>query len=101
MPIDAMKRSDDHRELILQTWIDSGKGAVTTKVLRRIQRALAQSDSGSAVSPASIARILADVGAELRHPDVIEFDARWREKRVKQSALHARNDLTKPLTLKT
>jgi hypothetical protein len=26
--------------------------------------------------------VLADEGAELRHPEVIEFDARWRQKKI-------------------
>ncbi|HXI61753.1 MAG TPA: hypothetical protein VNF70_03550, partial [Pyrinomonadaceae bacterium] len=36
------------------------------------------------MSPAAIARVLADEGAELRHPDVIEFDARWREAKIEK-----------------
>lgn len=36
-----------------------------------------------ALSPASVARFLADEGAELRHPEIIESDVRWRESRVK------------------
>ena len=35
------------------------------------------------MSPASVARLLADEGAELRHPEIIEFDVRWRESLVK------------------
>ena len=35
---------------------------------------------GSAMSPASIARILADHGARLGHPEILQADARWREK---------------------
>lgn len=37
---------------------------------------------GANESPAAIARMLADEGAELRHPEVIEFDARWREAQI-------------------
>lgn len=33
---------------------------------------------GALDSPASIARLLADEGAELRHSEVLEADARWR-----------------------
>jgi len=35
---------------------------------------------GSAASPASIARVLADHGALLGHPEILQADARWREK---------------------
>ena len=34
------------------------------------------------MSPASVARLLADEGAELRHPEIIESDVRWRESLV-------------------
>jgi hypothetical protein len=34
------------------------------------------------MSPAAIARVLADEGADLRHPEVIESDARWREAKM-------------------
>lgn len=33
---------------------------------------------GAVDSPASVARLLADEGAELRHSEVLEADARWR-----------------------
>ncbi len=33
---------------------------------------------GAVESPASLARLLADEGAELRHAEVLEMDARWR-----------------------
>jgi hypothetical protein len=35
---------------------------------------------GIALSPASIARVLADHGALLGHPEILQADARWREK---------------------
>jgi hypothetical protein len=38
------------------------------------------------VSPVAIARVLADEGAELRHPEIIEFDARWREARIEKES---------------
>jgi hypothetical protein len=37
-------------------------------------------------SPAALARILADEGAHLRHPEVLEFDAQWRESKLAPSA---------------
>ena len=33
---------------------------------------------GAVESPAAVARLLADEGAELRHAEVLELDARWR-----------------------
>ena len=34
---------------------------------------------GSDLSPASIARVLADHGARLGHPEILQADSRWRE----------------------
>src|SRR5262249_60497663 len=71
------------RKLILDTWLDAGAGPVTGRMLRKIQSALKQTGVQTPFSPASIARLLADEGAELRHPDVIEADAAWREADLK------------------
>jgi len=55
--------------------------------LRRIQIALDGILGGNAqISPAAIARILADEGAELRHPEIIETDALWREAQIENEA---------------
>lgn len=35
---------------------------------------------GSELSPASIARVLADHGARLGHPEILQADTRWRER---------------------
>src|SRR6201988_2659049 len=35
---------------------------------------------GSAMSPASIARVLADQGERLGHPEILQAYTRWREK---------------------
>jgi len=45
---------------------------------------------GTSVSPASIARALADHGARLGHPEILQADARWRE----HSSLFTPEDLT-------
>jgi len=55
--------------------------------LRRIQKT--QDDvlgRNEQISPAAIARILADEGAELRHPEIIESDALWREAQIENEA---------------
>jgi hypothetical protein len=72
------------RDLIIEAWDELGRPGVGEPHLREIQNAIRQSFGAGAVdSPARIARVLADEGAELRHPEVIEFDARWRETRIK------------------
>ena len=93
----------EKRELIVETWTKLGHAPVTGRMLSRIQRALArQFGIDTTDSPASIARVLADEGAELRHPDVIEFDAQWRESSFKKSELAiTADDAAKPLTLES
>jgi hypothetical protein len=98
------KKAQTKREVIVEIWERRQRPAAGKKELREIQRALAgRFGEGGVDSPAAIARVLADEGAELRHPEVIEFDARWREANIQKGvAFHVKNltgDLVKPLTL--
>jgi hypothetical protein len=74
------------RDLIASAWESLDCPAVGAKELEQIQTELgrvfgeARSDS-----PAAIARILADEGAELKHPEILECDSRWRERQVSNS----------------
>jgi len=74
-------------------------------VLREIQRAVGENFGAAAIdSPAAIARVLADAGADLRHLEVIEIDARWREQKLDQGQIKdliGVRDPSKPLTLKS
>ena len=75
------------RDLITEVWNRFGRRAVGEVELSEIQRSLrAQFGEGAGLSPAAIARVLADEGADLRHPEVIEFDARWREAKIEAEA---------------
>lgn len=67
------------RELIVNLWLELGRPPVDAQFLEAIQRQLANGSEDSGMSPASVARLLADEGAELRHPEIIESDVRWRE----------------------
>ncbi len=92
-------------ELTIEVWVGLDRAAVGEKELREIQRAIAKRFGAGAVgSPASIARLLADEGAELRHPEIIEFDARWRQAQIEKGAadfsVFDRFDPLKPLRLK-
>jgi hypothetical protein len=69
------------RELIIQAWDRLGRGAIGESELSEIQQSV-----GDDESPAAIARVLADEGAELLHPEVIEFDARWREAKIEKDS---------------
>ena len=73
------------QQFILDVWERMETDIVGAAELTRIQEAVAQRFSGDAglleISPAAIARILADHGARLRHPEILEADVRWRERR--------------------
>lgn len=73
-------------QIIITRWQALSCPAVGTRELSVIQSELGKRLGSSAVgSPASIARILADAGAELRHPEVIEFDALWRAEQMREA----------------
>ena len=91
------------RDLVVATWQSLGCPSVGSRELSGIQKVIA--DRFSVVdSPAAIARLLADEGAELRHPEIIEFDARWREVQIAKDAadfsVFDRFDAAKALRLK-
>ncbi len=71
------------REVILKLWLELDRPPVDAQFLENVQQQLANRSEGPAISPASVARLLADEGAELRHPEIIETDVRWRESLVK------------------
>ena len=93
------------RELIVEHWNRLGRTSIGESELGEIQRSIgSQFGQETNESPAAIARVLADEGAELRHPEVIEFDARWREAKIESDAARFKGleDLLtgKPLRLK-
>jgi len=70
-------------EFIVAVWEGTQNETVGAAELRLIQDAVAERfGSASIVSPASIARVLADNGARLGHPEILHTDARWREERL-------------------
>ena len=93
------------RELIVAVWNRLGRSSIGESELSEIQRSInSQFGPGARESPAAIARVLADEGAELRHPEVIEFDARWRQAKIESDTTRFKGleDLLtgKPLRLK-
>ena len=70
-------------DLVIEVWEQLGRHSVGAAELTEIQNALRhQLGEGAVDSPAAIARALADEGAELRHPEVLECDATWREAEI-------------------
>jgi hypothetical protein len=78
------------REQIIEVWEQLDCESVGAKELLKIQQSVRDRFGAGAVdSPATIARLLADEGAVLRHPEVIECDAEWRERGFSESPLPA------------
>lgn len=74
------------RRLVVERWAEVDRPPVNARLLEAIQTQIEKNlrlEAG--VSPATIARILADAGAELRHPEIIESDAAWRQGRLDNS----------------
>jgi hypothetical protein len=67
------------RELMIEVWEYLDCESVGAKELEAIMAAVHERfGEGALESPASIARLLADEGAELRHAEVLELDTKWR-----------------------
>jgi hypothetical protein len=65
--------------LIIEVWEALDCDSVGARELEQIQQVLSQKfGAGSVESPAAIARVVADEGAALRHPEVFESDLQWR-----------------------
>ncbi len=76
-------RARNRSDLIIEVWEALDCDSVGTRELTEIQKAVRERFGASAVdSPASIARTLADEGAALRHPEVLEADTSWRQNKV-------------------
>jgi hypothetical protein len=67
------------RELMIEVWEHLDCESVGAKELEAVREAVRERfGEGAVESPARVARVLADEGAELRHAEVLELDARWR-----------------------
>ncbi len=66
-------------DLMIEVWEFLDCESVGAKELETIAEVVRESfGEGAAESPATVARLLADEGAELRHAEVLETDVRWR-----------------------
>jgi len=67
------------RDLIIEVWERLDCETVGAGELEAVVEAVrGRFGEGAVESPAALARVLADEGAELRHAEVLEMDARWR-----------------------
>ena len=70
-------------QVILEAWDETGLETAGAAELELIQKTLFEKlGAQGRESPASIARILADHGVPLKHPEVLEADVRWREREM-------------------
>ena len=90
-----MTRQSTKQQVILQEWGRLKTDLVGSSELTRINEVLVQIfGPGGAETPASLARLLADHGARLKHPEVLETDTRWREQRLGLLFAHGEIDFT-------
>jgi hypothetical protein len=74
------RQTQTKRDLMIEVWESLDCESIGANELQEIQRVTREKFGAGAVeSPAAIARALSDEGAVLRHPEVLECDARWRE----------------------
>ncbi|HKP47161.1 MAG TPA: hypothetical protein VJT50_11220 [Pyrinomonadaceae bacterium] len=76
-------RARTKTDLIIEVWEALDCESVGAVELERIQEALRERfGEGGIESPAAIARVVADEGAVLRHPEVFKFDREWRRRQM-------------------
>jgi hypothetical protein len=67
------------RDLMIEVWEHLDCESVGARELEEIEQVVRERfGEGAVESPASVARLLADEGAELRHAEVLELDAQRR-----------------------
>ena len=76
----------ERRAVIVELWAKLGKPPVDARLLKTIQARLAAAAENHKLGPAAMARMLADEGAELKHPEIIETDAQWRQHGIETNA---------------
>jgi hypothetical protein len=82
MPKSEWKSRTKH-DLTIEVWEALDCESVGARELEQIQQAIRERFGDGAVeSPALIARTLADEGAVLRHPEVLDCDTAWRRQRL-------------------
>jgi len=80
---------------VIEVWEALDCESVGARELEQIQEALSERfGEGALASPAAIARMVADEGAVLRHPEVFECDLKWRERLLEKRVLRDALDFT-------
>ena len=72
-------KSRTKHDLMIEVWEHLDCESVGAREVEAVMEAVRERfGEGGVESPARTARVLADEGAELRHAEVLEADARWR-----------------------
>jgi hypothetical protein len=80
------RQTRTRQELILKVWEELDRDSVGAAELRQIQEKIRERfGEGAVESPTAIARVLAEDGAVLRHPEVLACDTEWRESEIKRA----------------
>jgi hypothetical protein len=83
------------QELILEVWEALDCESVGSRELEQIQVVLQERfGEGGQESPAAIARVVADEGAVLRHPEVFECDTNWRLRKLRSQSYEQQLDFS-------
>jgi hypothetical protein len=76
----------ERRAVVVELWVQLGKPAIDAHLLKTIQARVTGVFENHELGPAALARMLADEGAELKHPEIIEIEAEWRQARIEAGA---------------
>jgi hypothetical protein len=72
-------KSRTKRDLMIEVWEHLDCESVGAREVEAVLDAVRERfGEGATESPAATARLLADEGAELRHAEILDMDARWR-----------------------
>ena len=83
------------QDLIIEVWEALDCESVGCRELEQIQEALLQQfGQGGLESPAAIARVVADEGAVLKHPEILECDSKWRWQNLQSQAFELELDFS-------
>ncbi|HKP45415.1 MAG TPA: hypothetical protein VJT50_02350 [Pyrinomonadaceae bacterium] len=100
-------QSRTKRDLIIEVWEALDCESVGEAELVAIQATIGETlGEGAIDSPAAIARVVAEEGAVLRHPEILECDFKWRDAKASLiadfdfSTLRAALDAFRQLELK-
>jgi hypothetical protein len=77
------RRAPTKKSVIVDAWKELSSASAGARELQLIQQRLVEIlGEGAVESPAAIARTLADNGVRLRHPEVLNSNSGWRERRM-------------------